>query len=87
MKKIMSLAEGGTYMQKTLQNIAYILVGIGILVLIGWSIGAFFMATDVPTWIRIAVGAIGAGLLVLIGIVTKDRLTTAKKEDFKEVEK
>ncbi|MFC2068108.1 hypothetical protein ACFLTP_03755 [Chloroflexota bacterium] len=74
-------------MQKTLQSIAFILIGIGILVMIGWSVAAFFMAADIPVWIRIAIGAIGVGVLVLIVIVIKDRFTKAKKEDFKDVEK
>ncbi|GAI35978.1 unnamed protein product, partial [marine sediment metagenome] len=34
-----------------------------------------------------AVGAIAAGVLVLIGIVIKDRIKKAKTDDFKEVEK
>ncbi len=70
-----------------MQNAAFILIGIGILVLIGWGVKGFFMAVDIPILIRIAVGAIGAGILVLIGIAIKDRLTKGKKEDFKEVEK
>ena len=69
------------------QNIAFILIGLGILVLIGWSVEVFFMASEIPLLIRIAVGAIGAGVLVLIGIAIKDRLTKAKTEDFKGVEK
>ena len=70
-----------------MQNIAFILIGLGILVLIGWSVKVFFMAADIPLLIRIAVGAIGAGILVLIGMAIKDRLAKAKTEDFKEVEK
>jgi len=70
-----------------MQNAAFILIGIGILVLIGWSVRAFFMEADIPVWIRIAVGAIGGGMLILIGIAIKDRLTKAKKDDFKEVDK
>ena len=69
------------------QNIAFILIGIGILVLIGWGVKEFFMAGDIPLLIRIAAGAIGAGVLVLIGVAIKDRLKKAKTEDFKEVEK
>ena len=69
------------------QNAAFILIGIGILVLIGWGVKGFFMDSDIPLLIRIAVGAIGAGVLVLIGVAIKDRLAKAKKEDFKEVEK
>ncbi len=70
-----------------MQNLALILIGLGILVLIGWSVKAFFMAADIPLLIRIATGAIGVGVLVIIGIVIKDRLAKAKTEDFKGVEK
>ena len=70
-----------------MQNIAFILIGIGVLILIGWGVKGFFMEADIPIFIRIAVGAIGAGILVLIGVAIKDMLAKAKKEDFKEVEK
>ncbi|GAG13153.1 unnamed protein product [marine sediment metagenome] len=69
------------------QNVAFILIGIGILVLIGWAVQGFFMDSDIPLLIRIAVGVIGVGIVVLIGIAIKDRLAKAKTEDFKEVEK
>ena len=69
------------------QNLAFILIGLGILVLIGWAVKGFFMASDIPLLIRIAVGAVGAGVLILIGVAIKDRLKKAKTEDFKEVEK
>jgi len=69
------------------QNIAFILIGLGILVLIGWAVQGFFMASDIPLLIRIATGVIGVGVLVLIGVAIKDRLKKAKTEDFKEVEK
>ena len=69
------------------QNVALILIGLGVLVLIGWWVKVFFLASDIPLLIRIAVGAIGAGGLVLIGIVIKDRIAKAKTEDFKEVER
>jgi len=70
-----------------MQNVAFILIGLGILVLIGWGVQGFFMASDIPLLIRIAVGAIGIGVLVLIGLAIKDRLKKAKTEDFKGVEK
>ena len=69
------------------QNIALILVGLGVLVLIGWSTQVFFMASDIPLLVRIAAGAIGVGVLILIGIAIKDRLAKAKDEDFKGVER
>ena len=70
-----------------MQNVAFILIGIGILVLIGWSVKVFFMASDIPLLIRIATGTIGVGVLVLIGVAIKDRLAKVKTEDFKEVER
>ena len=69
------------------QNVAFILIGIGILVLIGWAVQSFFTDSEIPLLIRIAVGAVGVGVLVLLGVAIKDRLKKAKTEDFKEVEK
>ena len=69
------------------QNVAFILIGIGILVLIGWAVQGFFTASEIPLLIRIAVGVTGVGVLVLIGVAIKDRLKKAKTEKFKEVEK
>ena len=69
------------------QNTAFILIGLGVLVLSGWSVKVFFMASDIPLLIRIAVGAIGAGVLVLLGVAIKDRIAKAKTDDFKGVER
>ena len=69
------------------QHIAFILIGLGILALIGWSVQVFFMDSEISLIIRIAAGAIGVGVLALIGIAIKDRLAKAKTEDFKGVEK
>ena len=69
------------------QNIAFGLMGVGILILIGWGVKGFFLDSEIPLLIRIAVGAIGAGILILLGVVIKDRIARAKTEDFKEVEK
>jgi hypothetical protein len=69
------------------QNVAFILIGAGILVLIGWAVKGFFMDADIPVLIRIAVGIIAAGVLLLIGIVIKDRVKKGKTDKFKEVEK
>ena len=70
-----------------MQNLAFILIGIGVLILIGWAVQGFFAASDIPILIRIATGIIGVGVIVLIGIAIKDRLKKAKTEDFKGVEK
>ncbi len=70
-----------------MQNVAFVLIGVGVLALVGWALQAFFTASEIHILIRIAVGAVGAGVLVLIGIAIKDRLTKGKKEDLKEVDK
>jgi len=69
------------------QNVAFILIGLGILILIGWGVQGFFTASEIPLLIRISVGAIGVGVLVLIGVAIRDRIVKAKTEDFKEVER
>ncbi len=69
------------------QNIAFILIGLGILVLIGWGVQGFFMDSEIHILLRIAVGAIVVGVLVLIGVAIKDRLAKAKTERFEEAEK
>ena len=70
-----------------MQKIAFVLIAAGILVLIGLGVKEFFLATDIPIWIRVAVGAIGVGVVILIGVAIKDRLSKQGKEDFKEVDK
>ncbi len=57
-----------------MQKAAFILIGIGILVLIGWSVKGFFMDSDISLLIKIAVGAVGVGVLILSGVAIKDRL-------------
>ncbi|MFC1984330.1 hypothetical protein ACFLVO_04925 [Chloroflexota bacterium] len=68
-----------------MQKVAFILIGLGILVLIGWSVKGFFMANDIPLLIKIAVGAVGVGVLILIGVAIKDRLKKTGEDEFKEV--
>ncbi|HEX79416.1 MAG TPA: hypothetical protein G4O19_04585 [Dehalococcoidia bacterium] len=70
-----------------LQNIAFTLIGLGVLALIGWMVKGFFTAVDIPLLIRIAVGAIGVGGLILVAIAIKDRLKKSERDDFKEVDK
>ena len=69
------------------QKVALTLIGLGVLVLIGWWVKVFFMASDIPLLIKIAVGVIAAGILVILGIAIKDRRAKAKTEDFKGVDK
>ncbi len=70
-----------------MQNLAFTMIGIGILIIIGYFTKEFFMAGEIPVLIRVVVGVVGAGALILIGVAIKDRLKKAKTEDFKGVEK
>ena len=70
-----------------MQNAAFIVIGLGVLALIGWMARGFFMADEILLWIRVVVGVVSVAFVVLFGIVTRDRMAQAKKEDFKEVDK
>ena len=69
-----------------LQKLAFGLIGLGGLALVGWAVSGFFASSEVPLFVRIGVGAIAVGILVLLGIAIRDRLAKAKKEGFKEVD-
>jgi hypothetical protein len=69
------------------QNIAFALIGIGTLILLGWAVKDFFMASEIPLLLRIAIGAISVGILVLLGIALRERIAKARKENFKEIKK
>lgn len=70
-----------------MQNVAFILIGLGILSLVGWGAQGFFMAPDIPLLAKIAAGAVGIGVLMLIATAIRDRLKKAKSEGFKEVDR
>jgi len=70
-----------------LQNAVFIIIGLGVIVVIGWLARSFFIATDVLLWIRIVVGIVVVAFVLLFGMVIRDRINEAKKEDFKEVDK
>ena len=69
-----------------LQKTAFAFIGLATLGIIGYALWIFFTSSDIPLLIRIAVGIIAAGILVLLGITIRDRLVKMKKEDFKEVD-
>ncbi len=68
-------------------KIAFALIGIGLLVLIGWSVRYFFMSSDIHLVIRIAVGIIGLGLLIIIGVVIREQLIKSKTDKYKEIDR
>ena len=68
-------------------NVIFIVIGLAILALIGWLAQGFFTSDEIPLVFRILVGIVAVGGVTLLGIVIKDRVVKAKKEDFKEVER
>ena len=68
-------------------NIAYILIGLGFLTLIGWAVKGFFLEDTIPIAIRVAVGIMGAGVVILLIVAIRDRMKKAKTEDFEGVDK
>lgn len=69
-----------------MQKLAWILIGISFIGLMGWGAYAFFADDEVPLMVKIALGAIGAGAFILLGIAIKDRLTKSKPDEFKGVD-
>ena len=69
------------------QNIAYILIGLGFLTLIGWAVKGFFLEDTIPVAIRVAAGIMGVGIVILLVVAIRDRMKKAKTEDFKGVDK
>ena len=69
------------------QSAVLILMGMGVLALIGWSVHAFFMDSEISLLTKIAVGATGVSILILIGAAIKDRRAKARTEDFNEAER
>lgn len=66
------------------QNIGYICIGLGVLGLAGWAMWGFFLSSEVPILIRIALGIVGVGVLLLLSIAIKDRIR--RKDDSGEVD-
>ncbi|MEJ2046846.1 MAG: hypothetical protein P8X92_01895 [Dehalococcoidia bacterium] len=66
---------------------AIIIVGIIILCLMGFGMRDFFANPDVHIGLRVGVGVIGGGVLWLVIRNIRARITRAKTEKAKEVEK
>ena len=68
-------------------NTIFIIGGLAILALVGWLAKGFFTSAEISLFVRIVVGVVAVAGVVLLGIVSKDRIAQARKEDFKGVEK
>jgi len=70
-----------------MQSLGIIIIGTVILVLLGVGCRPFFLSADVPLALKVGVGAVGGGVLVLVIMAIRGRLARIKAEKFKEVEK
>ncbi|MDD3994390.1 MAG: hypothetical protein WCX07_04600 [Dehalococcoidales bacterium] len=68
-------------------NAVLITIGLAILVMVGWIAKGFFLAASIPILLRILVGIVIVGSVILLGIVIKDKLKQDKKDDFKGVDR
>ncbi len=70
-----------------MQNVLFIIIGLGVLALIGWLARGFFTAEEISLWIRVVVGVVAVAGVGLLAMVIRDRIRQAKSEDFKGVDK
>jgi len=69
------------------QKVAWVSIGVGTLVLSGWGLWEFVIADDIPLFVKVASIAVALGLVVMVGIVLKDRIKQARTDEFKEVQR
>ena len=70
-----------------MQNLLFIVIGLGVLALGGWLARGFFTAEEIALWIRVVVGVVAVAGVGLLGMVIRDRIRQSKEEDFKGVDK
>ena len=69
-----------------MQRIAFTMIAIGVLIVIGYAAWEFFGASEVPLALRIAAGVVGVGLVTLLVAAIRDRAKSKKGEHFKEMD-
>jgi len=67
-----------------LQKIGLCFMLIGTLLLCGWGLKGFFADSLIPLPLRLGVGAIGAGIIIILAALIWGRLTKAKEEKGEE---
>lgn len=73
------------------RGVGWILVTLGALVLTSWglwqAISSLLADTDLPLFIKLSLFSIGAGTLVLVFSVFREKLFTYRHDPFKEVDR
>lgn len=75
---------GGVY-NRLEQKIGWVLIIAGTCILSGFGLTQLLLESDVPLWMRIGVGSLAAGTLVMLVSVIRWRLVTGKKDKYTEV--
>ena len=70
-----------------MQNLLFLVIGLGVLALIGWLAKGFFTSEEISLWIRVVVGVVTVAGVGLLAMVIRDRIRQSRKEDFKGVDK
>ena len=70
-----------------MNDIGVIVLGVVVLGLLGFGCRGFFINSDIHLALRIAVAAIGVGILVLVIRMVRARLSGKRKKEHGEVEK
>ncbi len=68
-------------------DIGVIILGTAILVLMGWGLRGFFADPQIHLALRVAVGAVGGGILALVIKLVKARIGRARDGEDKEAKK
>ena len=69
-----------------IQKLAFLLIGGGVLVALGFFLKWFFATSVIALGFRIAIAIVIVGILLLLASVGWERYRAAKKEEFGEVE-
>ena len=70
-----------------MQKVGYILVGAGIVAIAVWVGRQLFLDPEIAAVIKVAIAVVVLGLLVLLGVVLRDRVRASRNDRFKGVER
>lgn len=70
-----------------MEKAGFFLIALGVAVVLGYGVVAFFSAVDIPLWLRATIGVIVLGLLLLLISAGRERRKSAKEESFREVKR
>ena len=67
-------------------HLGWLLLGAGVLLLYGYGVYDFMTDSSEPIWVRLALGGIGLGLLILFLHVLRQRLIARKTDRYRDIQ-